>query len=113
MTGQRHAWLALFCPVVSSAHHRLYAHCAVRPIINKVDQLHVQHVLRTAIAAILQDVRRVKRVMASSSIQQYRKPYAKIANLYMVLLAFLVAFPCVQNVPLTHFGLNFQISASP
>jgi hypothetical protein len=31
----------------------------------------------------------------------------------MVLLAFLVAFPCVQNVPLTLFGLNFQISASP
>jgi hypothetical protein len=113
MMEQRHVWLALFCPVVPNAHHRLYAHCAVRPIINKVDQLHVQHVLRTAIAAILQDVWRVKGVLARSSIQQYRKPYAKIANLNMVLLAFLVALPCVQNVPLTLFGLNFQISASP
>jgi hypothetical protein len=45
MTGQRHVWLALFYPVVLSAHRRLYAHCAVRPIINKVERLHAQHVL--------------------------------------------------------------------
>jgi hypothetical protein len=55
MMEQRHVWLAVFCPVVSSAHHRLHAHCADRTIINKVDQLYAQHVLRTAVAAILQD----------------------------------------------------------